>query len=46
MLMAPEDASGLVIGTQRSNQRGETTTVAERLFDVKTNYERVFAPNA
>ena len=34
------------VRTSRSNQRGETTTVAERLFDVKRKCERVFAPNA
>jgi hypothetical protein len=31
---------------RRSNQRGETATVDERLFDVKRKSERVFAPNA
>jgi len=32
--------------TRRSKQGGETATVDERLFDVKTKSERVFAPNA
>ena len=29
-----------------SNHPGETPTLIERLFDVKENIERVFAPNA
>jgi hypothetical protein len=32
--------------TFRSNHRGETATLAERVFDVKEKIERVFAPNA
>jgi hypothetical protein len=28
-----------------ANHPGETSTFAERLFDVKENIERVFAPN-